>query len=144
MEGELVKGFSHARRGLSALGGIALTLVFAVLLVSLSMVVAEHGRYCQTAKTVNETVAAKSKENLRVVQVSKTLLNITNEGSIQSLILGIYRVNPPDMNPNYLNITPTTIQFFGSTLVPIPETPEEWFVGVVTSYGNVFWESPQQ
>lgn len=130
----------RSRRALSALGAIALIAVFMILLACMSFTLIEYNRYGESSKLANEVVVAKSRESLGVVQVSSTLINVTNEGSTPSLIVGIFRVKPADKNPNYQTITPVTVPLMSALCVSIPNTPEKWLVGVVTSYGNVFWE----
>ena len=133
---------AFSRRGLSVVAAIALVAIFMILLACMSIAIMEYSRYGQSSRLADEVVAAKLRENLMVIRISEGQLNVTNEGSTPSLIVGIFSVNPGG-NPEYQNITPPRAVLFMAPPETISlEKPvgENWLVGVVTSYGNVFWE----
>jgi len=125
-----------------AVGAIAIIVVFMIVLTCIGVVIMESNRYSGNVKYTNDAVAAKARESLAVVQASSTLVNVTNEGSTPVVIIGFYRVNPADNNPNYVPLSnPVTVPLLSSAFITLPQaTPENWKVGVVTSLGNVFWE----
>ena len=130
------------RTGTVAVGAIAIIAVFMIVLTCIGIVVMESNRYNMSVKYANEAVATKTRESLAVVQTSNTLVNVTNEGSTPVVIIGFYRVNPADNNPNYVPLSnPATVPLLSSASITLPQaTPENWKVSVVTSLGNVFWE----
>jgi len=125
-----------------AVGAIAIIVVFMIVLTCIGIVVMESNRYNTSVKYANEAVATKARESLAVVQVSNTLVNVTNEGSTPVVVIGFFRVNPADNNPNYVPLSnPVAVPLLSSSSITLPQaTPENWKVGVVTSLGNVFWE----
>jgi hypothetical protein len=125
-----------------AVGAIAIIVVFMIVLTCMGVVIMESNRYSGNVKYANDAAAAKARESLAVVQASSTLVNVTNEGSTPVVVIGFYRVNPADNNPNYVPLSnPVTVPLLSSASITLPQaTPENWKVGVVTSLGNVFWE----
>ncbi|MEM2046633.1 MAG: hypothetical protein QXZ06_02005 [Candidatus Jordarchaeales archaeon] len=134
------------RKGTVAVGALAIIAIFTITMSCITVIVMEYNRFAYNVKSVNESVAAKAKENLAVrVSASgdETTFTVTNTGSTLSLIVGVYAVNPADNNPTYYKLSqPVSVGILGektfSILHPILD---EWEVGVLTSLGNVFWKS---
>jgi hypothetical protein len=135
----------RGKRGTIALGAIALILIFMIIVSCVAVVVMEYGRFAYSAKASNETVAARAKESLNVqVSASNGTITVTNVGSTPSLVIGVYAVNPEDKNLRYYPLdTPVGVGTLGENTFPPPKPlPKDWRVGVLTSLGNVFWETP--
>jgi len=130
------------RTGTVAVGAMAIIAVLMIVLTCIGIVVVELNQYNISVKYANEAVATKTRESLAVVQTSNTLVNVINEGSTPVVIIGFFRVNPADNNPNYVPLSNSaTVPLLSSASITLPQaTPENWKVGVVTSLGNVFWE----
>jgi hypothetical protein len=134
------------RRGTVAVGALAIIAIFAIILSCITVVVMEYSRFTYNVKSANETVAAKTEENL-AVQAStsggETTFTVTNTGSTPSLVVGVYAVNPTDNNLIYYRLSqPISIGILGEKTFNIPHSIlDEWQVSVLTSLGNIFWKT---
>jgi hypothetical protein len=136
---------SHWRRGTAVIGAIALIMVFMFVATSLGILALGYGHYTYAVKEANEVVASKASENLAVsakVEGRATKITVTNWGSIPSLIIGIYAVNPDNKNPAYHSLSqPVAVGILSEETFTVSTIiPDNWIVGALTSLGNVFWE----
>jgi hypothetical protein len=121
-----------------AVGAIAIIIIFMTVLTCIGIVVMESNRYNQSVRLANEVVAMKARESLTVVRVGSSI-KVTNEGSTPAVIVGYLYANPG--TAGYYNLPdPYTVQILSLVTKPLPNIPEGYKVGVVTSLGNVFWE----
>jgi hypothetical protein len=80
--------------------------------------------------------------NEETAQAGQTTITVTNMGSTSSLVIGVFAVNPADNNPTYYPISPVSVGVLNKKSFPIQHPiTDNWHVGVLTSLGNIFWES---
>ena len=134
------------KRGTVAVGALAIIAIFMIAVSCLTVIVMEYSRFAYSVKAANEAVVMKGEEELKVQALRSsgtTDITVTNEGSTSSLVFGVYAVNPTDNNPTYYKLSqPTIIRILGDATFSIPHPiSDNWRIGVLTSLGNVFWES---
>jgi len=140
---------SRQRRGTIAVGAIAIILVAAVVISSIVAIAMEYNAYSKNVASTTETAALKAKENL-LVQAStsdgNTAVTVTNEGSTPSIIIAAVAVNPTTNSLSYYSLaSPVACSVLGDNTFTINQPIQQnWPTGVLTSLGNVFWNTNQQ
>jgi len=92
------------KKGIAAIGALVIIIAFLFALSCVAFLIMEYNSYMGGTKTANEVVSTKLRESLVVVQKSESEITVINEGSIPSVIIGIYVVNPADNNPQYSSL----------------------------------------
>jgi hypothetical protein len=124
-------------------GAIAIILIFLTILSAMAVLTLEFSQYIRSVQKANMAAIARSKESLRV---SATLsgntivsLTVTNAGSAPSLIVAWVRINPADKSPRFEWLAePVVVPILSNRTIPV-SAPRGWSVGVLTSFGNIFW-----
>jgi hypothetical protein len=129
-------------KGTVAVGAIAILLTFMAIITCIGLIITEYARYNLSVKYADEVAVARAREKLSVVQASNRELNVTNEGSTLCIIVGVFYINPADNNPRYVRLQPPeAVPLLETRTIQLPQViPANWALGVVTSYGNLFWE----
>jgi hypothetical protein len=129
------------RRAVTSVGAAAIVAVFMIILACMSLVAVELNRYNADVKRSNDLVVAKARENLMVTRL-RGQVNVTNEGSMPSVIIGFFHVDQAGNSHNYTRLrNPVAVPLLSSVQLDVPDNCR---VGVVTSLGNVFWETPKR
>jgi len=130
-------------RGTVAPGAIAVILIFLAVLSSIAVLTLEFSQYIRSVQKANMVAVARSRENLRVSATVSgdeiVSLTVTNAGSTPSLIVAWVKINPADKNPRFQWLTePIVVPILSNKSIPV-SAPKNWKVGVLTSFGNIFW-----
>lgn len=108
----------------------------------------EYSSYSNSVGVATETAGLKAKENL-LIQASNsagsTTVTVTNEGSTPSIVVAVLTANPLDNSFQYYNLTqPLTYTVLGQGTFSINQKIQQNSqIGVLTSLGNVFWQTQQ-
>ena len=137
----------HSRRnkGISpVLGTIIFVLVAVAAIGTISFIFVAQDNYNTAVKKATELVGNKGKEQISAVQLEETKLQITNEGSATSKIIGLVSA---DDSSGDLDLEPISIGLSSSQ--ELDYTIPEGIVsggglgngklGLLTSLGNIFW-----
>ena len=129
-------------KGTIAVGALAITAIFMITVTCLASIIAEYNRYAYAVKTTSEKLLMRGKEKLSVEQISDKKIRVRNEGSTTSFIIGVFAVNPANNNVKYVKLdAPAAVKILSTEDVSLPEAvPTGWKAGVLTVYGNIFWE----
>jgi flagellin-like protein len=137
---------SHSRRnkGISpVLGTIIFVLVAVAAIGTISFIFMAQDNYNTAVKKSTELVGNKGKEQISVVQLEETKLQIANDGSATSRIIGL--VSADDSTGN-LSLEPLSLALSSSQKLDyaIPDgisgsVSGSGKMGLLTSLGNVFW-----
>jgi len=133
------------RRGTIAIGALAIIAVFMIAVTCIATIIAEYNHYVYVVKLTGEKLKMKVQEKLSVEQPSNRKIKVGNEGSTTSFIIGVFAVNPEDNNVKYVKFdAPAGVKILSKENIKLPEAvPTGWKVGVLTAYGNIFWEQGQ-
>jgi len=131
------------RRGTIAVGALAIIGIFMIALSCIVMVITEYSRYAYTVKSINEVIAKKVKEKLIVERIDNKNFRVKNEGSTTSFIIAVLAVKDEN-EVRYIKLERGEIKCV-KILSEEPVEPDKPIrdderVGVITSYGNIFWE----
>ena len=143
-----IKAKLKLKRGTIAVGAITIILIFIIIISCIAAIVMEYSSYSNSVGVATETAGLKAKENL-LVQASNsgasTTVTVTNEGSTPSIVVAILSANPSDSSFQYYNFTqPITYTVLGQgTFTVNQQVPQNSQIGVLTSLGNVFWQTQQ-
>ena len=136
------------KRGTIAVGAITIILIFIIIISCIAAIVMEYSSYSNSVGVATETAGLKAKENL-LVQASNsgasTTVTVTNEGSTPSIIVAVLSANPSESSFQYYNLTqPITYTILGQGTFTInQQISQNSQIGVLTSLGNVFWQTQQ-
>jgi len=130
------------RRGTIAIGAVAIIAVFMIAVTCIATLIAEYNRYVYVVKATGEKLKMKGQEKLAVEQISNKKIEVKNEGSTTSFIVGVFALSPTDNNIKYVKFgTPVDVKILTTKNINLPEAvPTGWKVAVLTAYGNIFWE----
>jgi len=129
-------------RGTVAVGALAIIAVFMIAVTCFTTLIAEYNRYVYTVKTVSQKLLMKGQEKLAVEQISNKKIRVRNEGGTTSFIIGVFALNPVDNSVKYVKLdAPASVKILSTEDIDLPEAvPTGWRTGVLTAYGNIFWE----
>ena len=131
-------------RGTVAVGALAIIAVFMIAVTCFTALIAEYNRYVYTVKTVSQKLLMKGQEKLIVERIPGGKIEVRNEGSTTSFIIGVFAVNPRDNNVKYVRFdAPETVKILSTEEISLPPSvpsSREWKISVLTAYGNIFWE----
>jgi hypothetical protein len=119
-------------------------LVAVAAIGTISFIFMAQDNYNTAVKKSTELVGNKGKEQISVVQLEETKLQIANEGSATSRIIGL--VSTDDSTGN-LSLEPINLALPSAQKLdyPIPDSIVtggglgSGKVGLLTSLGNIFW-----
>ncbi len=144
-----IKTALSCKQGTVAVGAIAIILMFTMAISCLAIIVLEYNSYSRSIAYTTQTDSMKAKENL-LIQSSQSSESIAitaaNEGSTPSMIVAVLTLNSFDNSINYHNLNqPITCTVLGQNTFNFDQQiQEDWQIGVLTSLGNIFWETQFQ
>ncbi len=137
--------YSRRTKGISpVLGTIIFVLVAVAAIGTISFIFVAQDNYNTAVKKATELVGNKGKEQISAVQLEETKLQITNEGSGTSKIIGLVSA---DDSSGDLDLEPISIGLPSSQKLDyaIPDSIVSGGglgngkMGLLTSLGNIFW-----
>lgn len=144
-----IKSALSCKRGTVAVGAIAIILMFSMAISCITIIVLEYNSYSKSVAYTTQTDAMKAKENL-LIQSSHSSENVAvtaiNEGSTPSMIVAVLTLNTVNQSIDYQNLDqPITCTVLGQRTFNVnQQSQEDRKIGVLTSLGNMFWETQLQ
>jgi hypothetical protein len=136
------------RRGTIAVGAIAIVLMFLIIISCIAAIVMEYSNYSKGVQVATLTAGQKAKENL-LVQASDAAGSVTvtiiNQGPTPTIVIALLTMSSTDNSIQYYNLPqPLTCTVLGQqTFTANPQDQQNSNIGVLTSLGNVFWQTQQ-